>query len=116
MAFAAEASIARGAAEAENSRWPLLAGFLIAGALIAMVGSSYIGSVQFSPSSLAVSQTQLHASPASLAQSKSGASSSSSFSSFSTLDAATIGTGITPGAEGAVSAQAAASAFDSISR
>jgi hypothetical protein len=108
MAFAAEASIGRGAHEVENSHWSLLAGLVIAAALIAMAASSYVGSLRFSPSSLTVSQTQIHSSPASMAQSKSGASSSSG-TTFSA-------SGIVPESEGMISSQAAASAFDNVSR
>lgn len=112
MAFAVEASIGRGAGEVENSRWSLLAGLVIGAALIAMAASSYVGSLRFSPSSLTVSQTQIHSSPASLEASKSGASSSSTFS------VATIGTtsSIVPESEEMISSQAAASAFDNVSR
>lgn len=115
MAFAAEASIGRGASEVEDSRSSLLAGLVIAAALIAMAGSSYVGSLKFSPSSLTVSQTQVHSSPASLTASKSGASSTgTSFSTFAAIsDSAT---GIAPESEGMISSQAAASAFDNVSR
>jgi hypothetical protein len=93
----------------------LLAGLVIAAALIAMAASSYVGSLKFSPSSLTVNQTQIHSSPASMAQSKSGASSSSG-TSFSTLSAASISGTSVPEAEGMISSQAAASAFDNVSR
>jgi len=115
MAFAAEASIGRGAGEVEDSRSSLLAGLVIGAAIIAMAASSYVGSLRFSPSSLAVSQTQIHSSPASMAASKSGASSSSG-TSFSTFVASSGISGISPESEGIISSQAAASAFDNVSR
>jgi hypothetical protein len=111
MAFAGSASFSHDAGEVESRQGALLAGLLIAGALIAMAASSYVGTLKFSPSTLNVSATQVHSSPVSLAQSKSGAASSSS--AAATISSGTLGT---PDFEGAISPQAAASAFDKVGR
>lgn len=116
MAFADVASLGHSADEVESGRWPLAAGFLIGAALVGMVASSYVGALRFAPSSLTVSHTQLHSSPASLtAASKSGVATSAASSSASSSVAASSGDGIVPESEGMVSAQAAASAFDNVS-
>jgi hypothetical protein len=109
MAFADSASFSHDAGEVQSRQGALIAGLLVAGALIAMAASSYVGTLKFSPSTLNVSATQVHSSPVSLAQSKSGAASSSSVSTGS----GTLGT---PDFEGAISPQVAASAFDKVGR
>lgn len=116
MAFVAEASIGADVREVENSRSSLIAGLAIAAAVIAMAASSYVGSLRFSPSFLTVSQTQFHSSRASLTASKSGASSSSTFAAITTgtIGAATLGSASE--SEGMISSQAAANAFDNLSR
>ena len=118
MAFAGAAAVERNAGVESNSL-PLLVGALIVAALSAMVASSYVGSLRFSPASLTVEQTQVHSSPVSLAQSKSGSTSTSSSGSGGSTSSGSFGSDVGDGGilpDHGVNAQAAANAFDNVNR